>query len=54
MLDHTPDNFLKRSHPLMAPATTIGIDIGSTALSLAQIDLSGNLMKADYDFHHAD
>jgi predicted CoA-substrate-specific enzyme activase len=35
-------------------ATIIGIDVGSTALSVAQIDLSGNPVKATYGFHHGE
>jgi predicted CoA-substrate-specific enzyme activase len=32
--------------------TIIGIDIGSAAISLAEIDPDGNLIKWVYDFHH--
>ena len=39
---------------MTTPATILGIDIGSTALSVAQIDLSGNLVASNYGFHHGE
>jgi predicted CoA-substrate-specific enzyme activase len=37
---------------MAAPETILGIDIGSAAVSLAEINPDGNLIKSVYGFHH--
>lgn len=37
---------------MAAPENILGIDIGSVALAVAEIDPAGRLIKSFYDFHH--
>ena len=37
---------------MAGPKNVIGIDIGSAALGVAEIDPTGELIKYVYDFHH--
>ena len=37
---------------MATPANILGIDIGSVALAVAEIDPAGTLVKSTYCFHH--